>query len=148
MKKLFPESIDNKNPNKFVLIFAWLLFAFNMFRGLEHIFSEDGGAESIAGIPLSTYSAEAANNIVSMFAQWGFSQLVLSLFFLLVLMRMRALIPLMLLILALENILRLVVGLYKPLVLGDAPPGSLSWVIGLVTLAVFFLSIREKRVSK
>lgn len=148
MKKLFPESIDNKNPNKFVLIFAWLLFGFNMFRSLEHIFSEDGGAESIAGIPLSTYSAEAANNIVSMFAQWGFSQLVLSLFFLLVLMRMRDLIPLMLLILALENILRLVVGLYKPLVLEDGPPGSLSWVIGLVTLAVFFLSIREKRVSK
>ena len=148
MKKLFPESIDNKNPNKFVLIFAWLLFGFNMFRSLEHIFSEDGGAESIAGIPLSTYSAEAANNIVSMFAQWGFSQLVLSLFFLLVLMRMRALIPLMLLILALENILWLVVGLYKPLVLEDAAPGSLSWVIGLVTLAVFFLSIREKRVSK
>ena len=148
MKKLFPESIDNKNPNKFVLIFAWLLFGFNMFRSLEHIFSEDGGAESIAGIPLSTYSAEAANNIVSMFAQWGFSQLVLSLFFLLVLMRMRDLIPLMLLILALENILRLVVGLYKPLVLEDAAPGSLSWVIGLVTLAVFFLSIREKRVSE
>ena len=123
MKKLVPEAIDNKNPNKFVLIFAWLLFGFNMFRSLEHIFNEDGGAESIAGIPLSTYSAEAANNIVSMFAQWGFSQLVLSLFFLLVLMRMRDLIPLMLLILALENILRLVVGLYKPLVLEDAPPG-------------------------
>ena len=79
MRKVLPNSIENKIPNnRFVYYFAWLLVAFNFFRSLEHIFNEDGGAESIAGIPLSTYSPEAANNIVSIFAQWGFSQLVLS----------------------------------------------------------------------
>ena len=44
---------------------------------------------------------------------------------------------------ALENILRGAVGLYKPLILVDAPPGAVSPIIGLVTLVVFFTSIRE-----
>ena len=145
MKKIIPELIENKIPtNKFVYFFTWLLVAFNFFRSLEHIFNEDGGAESIAGIPLESYSSEAANNIISIFAQWGFSQLVLACILLLVVLKMREFIPLMLLIIALENILRGAVGLYKPLILGDAPPGAVSPIIGLVTLAVFFISIREK----
>ena len=145
MKKIIPDKIENRIPNnKFVFYFTWLLVAFNFFRSLEHIFNEDGGAESIAGIPLESYSSEAANNIISIFAQWGFSQLVLACILLLVVLKMREFIPLMLLIVALENILRGAVGLYKPLILGDAPPGAVSPIIGLVTLAVFFISIREK----
>jgi len=145
MKKIIPDKIENRIPNnKFVFYFTWLLVAFNFFRSLEHIFNEDGGAESIAGIPLESYSSEAANNIISIFAQWGFSQLVLACILLLVVLKMREFIPLMLLIIALENILRGAVGLYKPLILGDAPPGAVSPIIGLVTLAVFFISIREK----
>ena len=145
MKKIIPDTIENRIPNnKFVYYFTWLLVAFNFFRSLEHIFNEDGGAESIAGIPLESYSSEAANNIISIFAQWGFSQLVLACILLLVVLKMREFIPLMLLIIALENILRGAVGLYKPLILGDAPPGAVSPIIGLVTFAVFFISIREK----
>ena len=145
MKKIIPDTIENRIPNnKFVFYFTWLLIAFNFFRSLEHIFNEDGGAESIAGIPLESYSSEAVNNIISIFAQWGFSQLVLACILLLVVLKMREFIPLMLLIIALENILRGAVGLYKPLILGDAPPGAVSPIIGLVTLAVFFISIREK----
>ena len=145
MKKMIPDIIENRIPNnKFVYYFTWLLVAFNFFRSLEHIFNEDGGAESIAGIPLESYSSEAVNNIISIFAQWGFSQLVLACILLLVVLKMREFIPLMLLIIALENILRGAVGLYKPLILGDAPPGAVSPIIGLVTLAVFFISIREK----
>ena len=145
MKKIIPDTIENRIPNnKFVFYFTWLLVAFNFFRSLEHIFNEDGGAESIAGIPLESYSSEAVNNIISIFAQWGFSQLVLACILLLVVLKMREFIPLMLLIIALENILRGAVGLYKPLILGDAPPGAVSPIIGLVTFAVFFISIREK----
>ena len=49
MKKVIPNSIENKIPdNRFVYYFAWLLVGFNFFRSLEHIFNEDGGAESIA----------------------------------------------------------------------------------------------------
>ena len=146
MKKLIPKTIENNIPsNKFVYYFCWLLVGFNLFRSLEHIFAEDGGAESIAGIPLSSYSSEAANNVVSIFAQWGFSQLVLACILLFVVLKIRELIPLMLLIIALENILRVGIGFYKPLILSADPPGALSPLIGLVTLIFFFISIRENR---
>jgi hypothetical protein len=144
MKKLIPETIENKIPsNKFVYYFCWLLVAFNLFRSLEHIFSEDGGVESIAGIPLSSYSSDAANNIVSIFAQWGFSQLVLACILLLVVLKIRELIPLMLLIIALENLFRAGIGFYKPLIISADPPGALSPLIGLVTLIFFLISIKE-----
>ena len=144
MKKLIPETIENKIPsNKFVYFFTWLLVAFNFFRSLEHIFNDDGGAQSIAGIPLDFYIPEASNNIISIFAQWGFSQLVLSSFLLLIIIKIRELIPLMLIIVALENILRGGVGHYKSLILEDAPPGAVSPILGLVTLAVFFISIKD-----
>ncbi|GIR20263.1 hypothetical protein CM15mP35_05240 [bacterium] len=35
------------------------------------------------------------------------------------------------------------VGLYKSLILEDAPPGAVSPILGLVTLAVFFISIKD-----
>ncbi|MFL2652418.1 MAG: hypothetical protein ACJ0GB_02395 [Candidatus Actinomarina sp.] len=144
MKKLIPVTIENKIPsNKIVYYFSWLLVAFNLFRSLEHIFTEDGGAESIAGIPLSSYSLEAANNIVSIFAQWGFSQLVLTCILLLIVLKIRELIPLMLLIIALENIFRAGIGQYKSLIIDSAPPGALTPLIGLVTLIFFIISIRE-----
>ena len=146
MKKLIPKRIENKIPsNKLVYYFCWLLVGFNLFRSLEHIFAEDGGAESIAGIPLSSYSSEAANNVVSIFAQWGFSQLVLACILLFVVLKIRELIPLMLLIIALENILRVGIGFYKPLIISADPPGALSPLIALVTLIFFFVSIRENR---
>ena len=144
MKKLIPKTIENNIPsNKFVYYFCWLLVAFNLFRSLEHIFSEDGGAESIAGIPLSSYSPDAANNIVSIFAQWGFSQLVLACILLLVVLKIRELIPLMLLIIALENLCRAGIGFFKPLIISADPPGALSPLIGLVTLIFFLISIKE-----
>ena len=144
MKKLIPETIENKIPsNKFVYYFTWLLVAFNFFRSLEHIFNDDGGAQSIAGIPLDFYIPEASNNIISIFAQWGFSQLVLACILLLVVLKIRELIPLMLLIIALENIFRAGIGFYKSLIISADPPGALSPLIGLVTLIFFFISIRE-----
>ena len=144
MKKLIPKTIENNIPsNKFVYYFCWLLVAFNLFRSLEHIFSEDGGVESIAGIPLSSYSPDAANNIVSIFAQWGFSQLVLACILLLVVLKIRELIPLMLLIIALENLFRAGIGFFKPLIISADPPGALSPLIGLVTLIFFLISIKE-----
>ena len=144
MKKLIPEKIENKIPkNKFVYYFCWLLVGFNFFRSLEHILAEDGGAESIEGIPLSNYSPEATNNIVSIFAQWGFSQLVFACILLIVVLKIRELIPLMLLIIALENIFRAGIGQYKSLIIDSAPPGALTPLIGLVTLIFFFISIRE-----
>jgi hypothetical protein len=62
---------------------------------------------------------------------------------LLIVLKIRELIPLMLLIIALENILRAGIGQYKSLIIDSAPPGALTPLIGLVTLIFFIISIRE-----
>ena len=60
-------------------------------------------------------------------------------------LKIRDLIPLMLLIIALENIFRAGIGQYKSLIISSAPPGALTPLIGLVTLIFFFISIRENK---
>jgi hypothetical protein len=40
-------------------------------RSLAHIFLPDGGAQSIATIPLETISSEASAVLIGMFAQWA-----------------------------------------------------------------------------
>ena len=89
------------------------------------------------------YIPEASNNIISIFAQWGFSQLVLSCFLLLIIIKMRELIPLMLIIVALENILRGGVGIYKSLILEDAPPGGSVTNSWTCNLGCIFISIKD-----
>jgi len=49
----------------------------------------------------------------------------------------------MLLIIALENIFRAGMVKYNLLIIDSAPPGTLTNLIGFVTLIVFFISIRE-----
>ena len=64
-------------------------------RSLAHILLKDGGSSTKATIPLDRYQAEASDTIISMFALWGLSQLLLGIVFLLVLWRYQSLIPLM-----------------------------------------------------
>ena len=112
----------------------WIKYIFYGFTGVmlwrsqHHIFSDDGGSYTIAGIPIDTFGSDGAESIIGLFAQWGVSQLLLALVFLLIALRYRALIPLMFLIAWVENLFRLGIGLYKPIGATD-PPGLVGSVI-------------------
>jgi hypothetical protein len=96
----------------------------------------------IAGINLDV---EGGANIVAMFGQWGVSQLLLALVFWLVVLRYHDFIPLMLLVLFLEQLFRLGSGLLKPLVIAAPPPGAYSSEILLpLSLVMLFWSLRRK----
>jgi hypothetical protein len=92
-------------------------------RSLVHIFAADGGANSIAGIAVDV---EGGANIVAMFGQWGASQLLLALIYWLVILRYRFLVPAMLVVVFLEQALRIGVGLIKPVQVAAAPPGEIG----------------------
>jgi len=64
------------------------------------MFALDGGAHSVAGLAINV---EGGANLVALFAQWGASQLILAVFYWLAIIRYRGLVPLMLLIVALEQ---------------------------------------------
>lgn len=102
-------------------------------RSLVHLLAPDGGAHSVAGIDVA-----GGANIVAIFAQWGASQLVLALMIWVVLLRYRALVPLMWLIVLGEQALRLLAGHLKPLASDWRPPGAYGTHI-LLPLALVIL---------
>jgi hypothetical protein len=128
MKQFFAYLLPEKADNTFsgrklpILLFA-IITLFSLVRSLIHLLSPDGGAGSIAGMDLSLAGADG---IIFAFALWGSAQLIYALIQLLVLLRYRALIPLMYLLLIVETLLRILVGSMKPVGFAHTPPGALG----------------------
>ena len=105
------------------------------------MFALDGGAHSIVGLAINL---EGGANLVALFAQWGASQLILAVFYWLAIIRYRVLVPLMLLIVALEQALRIGVGHLKPIEAATSPPGAYaSCAILPLALLAFVLSLKR-----
>ena len=147
IKYLFPNSIDNDyKGNKAPMYLFYLVTAFTVIRSIIHLVSPDGGAQSIATIPLHLYSKEASDTIIHMFAEWGLSQLLFGLFYIVVLIKYKNLIPLMYLFLVLEYSTRLLLSLYKPFALeGQAPGGIGNYVLVPLFIVMFILSLRNNQ---
>lgn len=118
--ELLPEDAGRYRGDGWAPWFAVFVSVVVTGRSLVHVFRDDGGAASIAGIDLEV---EGGRNIVSMFAQWGLEQLLLAGIAWLALARYRGLIPLVLLINLLDSIGRIAVGRAKPLQVEKPPPG-------------------------
>lgn len=146
---LFPKTIDNHYrgllPAKWVFI---VVVVMTISRSLVHIFLPDGGAQSIATIPLHAFSSEAAAVIIGMFAQWGLTQLMFGLFYLIVLWRYQSLIPLMWLFILFEYSGRLLLSLYKPFeTVGQAPGGIGNYILVPLALIMLVLALREREIG-
>lgn len=147
LQKILPTTIDNNyKGNKIALLFFYLITAVTVVRSLIHMFKHDGGAQSIATIPLDTFTEGGVAVIIFLFAYWGLSQLMFGIIQVIVAFRYKSLIPLMYLMLFLEWASRFMLSMYKPLeTVGQAPGGIGNMVLPFVCLAMFFLSLREVR---
>ncbi|MCK7485014.1 MAG: hypothetical protein MZU97_05290 [Bacillus subtilis] len=141
LERLFPRQIDNRYFGYRVAMFVFFaLTAISFGRSVVHVFSFDGGANSIAGLDLTEGSA----NIIFSFALWGSSQLILALLQILVCVRYRKLIPFMYLMLFVETLLRMLVGAMKEPVIDGIPPGGYAnYVMIPLTLIMLWLSLRS-----
>lgn len=147
LEKLFPKTIDNDYRG---LSFAkWVFVAMTVLtiaRSLAHIFLQDGGAESIATIPLDSFSSAASAVVIGMFAQWGLTQLMFGLLYVIVLWRYQSLIPLMWLFMAFEWTGRLFVGFAKPMeTVGTAPGAIGNLIFPVLTLIMLVLALKERQ---
>ncbi len=130
--RLLPPINQSYAGPKIPFYFFVLITLLSTVRSLIHIVAADGGASSIAGIDVTV---EGGVNLIAMFAQWGVSQLLLTGIYWLVIWRYRFLVPAMLAVVALEQLLRLVVGSWKPLEVVTPPPGAIGSEL-LLPLAV------------
>lgn len=132
------------NHKKWIKSVFLVISIITIIRSLIHIISPDGGAGSIAGIPLSQYSMEASQTIIFMFALWGISQLIIGLFYIYVLIIKPNLIPIMLLSLTLEYSLRLIIGQLKPIFTTHTAPGAYgNYIMIPLSIILFLLSIKK-----
>ena len=94
-------------------------------------------AGSIAGLDTS---GEGGENLISMFAQWGLEQLLLSFVAWVVIIKYRFLVPFVLLVQFLDWSGRALLGLIKPLVVENPPPGKIGNYIfvPLTAIALWF----------
>jgi hypothetical protein len=129
----------------------WVFLLFTVVtlgRSLAHLFLPDGGAQSIATIPLDSFSSSASAVIVGMFAQWGLTQLLFGLIYVIVLWRYQALIPLMWLFIFIEYSGRFLLSLYKPFeTVGQAPGGIGNRIIPLLAVIMLLLSFRTPKTT-
>lgn len=143
IKKILPKDPSSFNGFTSIRILTALYLFVAVVRSCIHLFAEDGGAESIAGVDTSVAGGE---NIIAIFHQWGAIQLILALLLSLLFLRYPGFTPLILITLAVDPILRWIAGRMLPLTTVGTPPGeSLNWVAFVSLVVLFVLSLGEKR---
>lgn len=146
IKRVFPKHPADTQSFKAIRVITALYLAVMVVRSCIHLFTPDGGAQSIAGIDTSVAGGE---NIIAIFHQWGAIQLTFALFLLLLLLRYPGFTPLILLTLALDPIMRAVAGQIKPVTTEGTPPGeSLNWIAFYMLAALFLASLFERGSKK
>ena len=138
---ILPQKIDNSLKGSKLPFFVFAIYAvISTGRSLIHLLATDGGAGSIAGMDLSVTGAQG---IILAFALWGSSQLILALIQIIVVLRYRALVPLMYCLLIIEILLRQLVGYLKPVSFAHTPPGAIANQIILpLALLMLVMSVR------
>lgn len=146
LDRLLPRAITNHYRGHPLVkpVFAALTLI-TLGRSLVHMFAQDGGAQSIASIALDAFTPGGANTVITVFALWGLSQLIIGLLYVIVLWRYHSLIPLMVAFFSFEYFMRLIAGLYSPgLEKLETAPGEIGNLIFLpLGLAMLWLSLRE-----
>ena len=144
MRKLITkfEMTPGYQGSRFSLVFLVLLTTITTLRSLAHVFLPDGGANSIAGLDVSV---AGGSNLIAMFAQWGYTQLLLSVMMWGILIFARSLVPFALLVQTLDWGGRILVGQMKPVEVASPPPGEIgSYILLPLCLIALWLSLPKR----
>ncbi|MFO1187105.1 MAG: hypothetical protein U1E87_06405 [Alphaproteobacteria bacterium] len=145
LSRIFPREIDNTYGGHWPalvllvpILFVYTVMSINISLNTYEV------ATTADNIPLDSYPAGAASIILKSFKAWAHSQLLLTLLGWLCLIRYRAMVPLYLLIMTLENLSRNVTSMPDPIhtMATLSPIGAvinLALLVGLVLGLVFSL---------
>lgn len=141
--KLLPVVINNEyKGNKIAKLVFLGITVLTVARSLIHVFTPDGGAQTIATIPLDTYTQAGAESVIMIFSLWGLSQLLMGVVYSFVYLRYKSLIPAMYVLLITEYIMRIAIGMMKPIeTVGTAPGGVGNWIVVPLCIIMLVLSL-------
>lgn len=145
--KLLPRTVTNEYRGASIAKWVFVaLMVLTIGRSLAHVFLPDGGAQSIATIPLDDFTVNGAAAVIHIFALWGLSQLLFGLLYVVVLWRYQILIPLMWLLTVIEYSGRLLLTFAKPFEIHGTAPGAIgNYVLIPLALLMLVLSLRERK---
>ena len=149
LSKLFPPSMDNRYCGRKAAL--WLLGLIVLIKGamgINCIFNGYAVATTADGIPLETFTPDGARVVVSFLALWGWSLLLFCLLGVLALLRYRAMVPLLFLLLLLEQLGRKWILQALPIDSGgESPAISINLVLLGVMVIGLVLSLWESRLE-
>lgn len=141
MNIVFPKTINNNYKGlKIALYVFYILTLVTLWRSQHHLFAADGGAQSIASIPLDTFTSNGEMAVIGIFSLWGLSQLIIGFIYLVTALRYKSLIPFMYLLMFFEYCVRLFyIGPFKPIPTIETAPGAIANIIFVVILPILFI---------
>lgn len=144
--RIFPKQFDNFYRGHWLAI--WLLVPIVLLRlviGANSILNTRLVATTADGIPLDSFGAAGAEAVIALFALLGLYFVLLALLGILVLIRYRAMIPLMYLLLLAQQLGGRVLGLLHPIARSGASSAQLgsALILGILAATVlgFVLSL-------
>jgi hypothetical protein len=149
LTRLFPPRIDNSFPG--IRLGLWLFvphLALRLLQGINSIVMTERVMVGADGIPLATYPPEAAATAISLFALLGADRLVIGAIGLVALVRYRAMIPLLYVLLLGEFLLKQgVLALRSPARETTAAGALVTGVLVSLMLTGLVLSLWRRRTA-
>jgi len=142
--RLLPRTLDNhyRGHRAALGVFAVIVFM-KAAMSLNSIFNGRSVATSADGIPLDRFTPAGAQAVVTLFAIWGIAHLAICALCVVVLVRYRAMVPLMFTLLLLEHLARRGIVWAMPIARTGTPPGLAVNVVLLALMVVgLALSLR------
>lgn len=154
--RLFPRVIDNSYQGHVLALWLFVpivllktVMGFNV-SGLNPWISSRYILQTADGVPVDSFSASGASVVVFMFASWGLVLLILALLSIIVLIRYRAMLPLMILAVTIEQVGRKGIALINPILsTGDGQLSAGFWINwGFSAALVLSLALSLLKVEK
>ena len=146
LDRIFPRQLDNNyRGHKLALWLFALLALMKLGMSLSAIFDGYNMARSADGIPINTFTSGGAEAVVSITALLGLSHFLLASLGVLALIRYRAMIPLMYVLLLVEYFAKKWILLAHPIVrTGTSPSTYVNLVLIALLIAGLVLSLRTR----
>lgn len=138
--RLFPRKVDEGFAGQRAAVWLLgLLVALKLVMSANSVLNTAAVAGGADAIPLDRFGDEAAREVLLLFALMAYAQLVLAALALIVLVRYRALVPLVYLALLAEQLGRRLIVQSHDVARGEA--GSFGWSLRLAILALLALGL-------
>lgn len=147
--QLLPQRFDNSYRGHTLAL--WLFALVVLMKtgiGLGTMFNGRNAAINADGILLDTFTPAGAQAFVSVFAIWGLAQVTIGSLCILALVRYRAMVPFLFLLLLLEHLSRKLILFVMPIARSGTPPGffiNLALVALMIVGAVLSLRSHEPK---